>query len=101
MNKFAWTWKPHYYSTGISFYNYPYAFGNLFAKGLYAIYQEKGAAFVEVYKALLASTGEASAADLAARFGIDIRTKAFWAASLAPIVPRSNATSSFRSMRIS
>ncbi|MGI6259396.1 MAG: M3 family oligoendopeptidase [Anaerolineaceae bacterium] len=88
MNKFAWTWKPHYYSTGISFYNYPYAFGNLFAKGLYAIYQEKGAAFVEDYKALLASTGEASAADLAARFGIDIRTKAFWAASLAQIVPQ-------------
>ena len=88
LNQFAWTWKPHYYSTGISFYNYPYAFGNLFAKGLYAIYQEKGAAFVEDYKALLASTGEASAADLAARFGIDIRTKAFWVASLAQIAPQ-------------
>jgi pepF/M3 family oligoendopeptidase len=88
MNKFAWTWKPHYYSTGLSFYNYPYAFGNLFAKGLYAIYQEKGAAFVEDYKALLASTGEASAADLAARFGIDIRSKGFWATSLAQIAPQ-------------
>ena len=88
MNKFAWTWKPHYYSTGLSFYNYPYAFGNLFAKGLYAIYQEKGDAFVQDYKALLASTGEASAADLAARFGIDIRSKEFWAASLAQIAPQ-------------
>mgnify|MGYP000964293045 FL=1 len=88
MNKFAWTWKPHYYSTGISFYNYPYSFGSLFAKGLYAIYKERGAAFVEDYKALLASTGEASAADLAARFGIDIRSKQFWAASLAQIAPQ-------------
>jgi pepF/M3 family oligoendopeptidase len=88
MNKFAWTWKPHYYSTGLSFYNYPYAFGNLFAKGLYVIFKEKGAAFVEDYKALLASTGEASAADLAARFGIDIRSKDFWAASLAQIAPQ-------------
>ena len=88
MNKFAWTWKPHYYSTGLSFYNYPYAFGSLFAKGLYAIFQEKGAAFVEDYKALLASTGEGSAADLAARFGIDIRSKEFWAASLAQIAPQ-------------
>lgn len=88
MNKFAWTWKPHYYSTGLSFYNYPYALGNLFAKGLYAIYQQKGAAFVEDYKALLASTGEASAADLAARFGIDIRSKEFWTASLAQIKPQ-------------
>jgi len=88
MNKFAWTWKPHYYSTGLSFYNYPYAFGNLFAKGLYAIYKQKGSAFVEDYKALLASTGEGSAADLAARFGIDIRTKEFWAASIAQIAPQ-------------
>jgi pepF/M3 family oligoendopeptidase len=88
MNKFAWTWKPHYYSTGLSFYNYPYAFGNLFAKGLYAIYKERGEAFVEDYKALLASTGEASAADLAARFGIDIRSKEFWANSLAQIAPQ-------------
>jgi len=85
MNKFAWTWKPHYYSTGLSFYNYPYAFGSLFAKGLYAIYKERGAAFVDDYKALLASTGEASAADLAARSGIDIRNKQFWATSLAQI----------------
>ena len=34
---------------------------------------------------LLASTGEASAADLAARFGIDIRSRAFWEASLGVI----------------
>ena len=85
LNKFAWTWKPHYYSTHLSFYNYPYAFGSLFAKGLYSVYRERGEAFVEDYKALLANTGEAQAADLAARFGIDIRSKAFWAASLAQI----------------
>ena len=44
--------------------------------------------FVEDYKNLLASTGEASAADLAARFGINIRTKKFWADSLAIIGKR-------------
>ena len=88
MNKFAWTWKPHYYSTGLSFYNYPYAFGNLFAKGLYAIFKEKGEAFVPDYKALLASTGEEMAAELAERFGIDIRSKEFWAKSLATIAPQ-------------
>lgn len=88
MNKFAWTWKPHYYATDLSFYNYPYAFGNLFAKGLYAIFKEKGEAFVPDYKALLASTGEDTAAELAARFGIDIRSKEFWAKSLATIAPQ-------------
>ena len=42
LQKFMWTWKPHYYSSGLSFYNYPYAFGLLFATGLYAIYQKRG-----------------------------------------------------------
>ncbi|HKJ38959.1 MAG TPA: hypothetical protein VJ972_09300, partial [Anaerolineales bacterium] len=85
LGKYMWTWKPHYYSTGLSFYNYPYAFGLLFATGLYAIYQQRGDEFVNDYKKLLASTGEASAADLAATFGIDIRTKKFWEDSLAII----------------
>jgi oligoendopeptidase F len=84
-HKYMWTWKPHYYSPGFSFYNYPYAFGLLFATGLYAIYLERGEDFVPDYKDLLASTGEANAADLAARFGIDVRSKEFWANSLAVI----------------
>ena len=37
---------------------------------------------------LLSSTGEANAADLAARFGIDIRKKAFWQDSLKVIEAR-------------
>jgi pepF/M3 family oligoendopeptidase len=82
LQKWMWTWKPHYYSAGFSFYNYPYAFGLLFGTGLYAIYQKRGDDFVEDYVQLLASTGEASAADLAARFGINIRQKEFWADSL-------------------
>lgn len=79
---YMWTWKPHYYSAGLSFYNFPYAFGLLFGTGLYAIYQQRGEAFVADYKHLLASTGEATAADLAARFGIDIRLRKFWEDSL-------------------
>ena len=46
------------------------------------------AAFVPDYKNLLASTGEASAADLAARFGIDIRARKFWEGSLGVIGKR-------------
>ncbi|MBI1794503.1 MAG: M3 family oligoendopeptidase [Chloroflexi bacterium] len=88
LQKFMWTWKPHYYSSGLSFYNFPYAFGLLFATGLYAIYKQRGADFVDDYKKLLASTGEASAADLAKRFGIDIRKRKFWEDSLAIIGKR-------------
>ena len=83
LQKYMWTWKPHYYRAGLSFYNFPYAFGFLFSTGLYAIYQQRGAAFVPDYKALLASAGEANAADLAARFGIDLRSRTFWDDSLA------------------
>ncbi|WKZ36782.1 MAG: M3 family oligoendopeptidase [Anaerolineales bacterium] len=85
LQKFMWTWKPHYYTSGFSFYNYPYTFGLLFATGLYAIYQKRGAEFVPEYKKLLASTGEARAAELADQFGINIRTKKFWTDSLAII----------------
>jgi pepF/M3 family oligoendopeptidase len=86
LQKFMWTWKPHYYSS--SFYNYPYAFGLLFATGLYAIYQQRGEAFVNDYKNLLASTGEETAAKLAKRFGIDITKRKFWDDSLAIIGKR-------------
>ena len=87
-HKFMWTWKPHYYSAGLSFYNFPYAFGMLFGIGLYAIYQQRGEDFIPDYKRLLSSTGEAPAAELAARFGIDIRSKNFWADSLAVVGKR-------------
>jgi pepF/M3 family oligoendopeptidase len=87
-HKYMWTWKPHYYRPGLSFYNFPYAFGLLFGIGLYAVYQERGAAFIPEYKQLLASTGEGTAADLAARFGIDIRKPAFWENSLKVIAER-------------
>jgi pepF/M3 family oligoendopeptidase len=88
LQKFMWTWKPHYYSSNLAFYNYPYAFGLLFATGLYAIYQQRGAEFVEDYKKLLASTGEETPVKLAKRFGIDITKRKYWDDSLAIIGKR-------------
>ncbi len=88
LHKYMWTWKPHYYFAGFSFYNYPYAFGLLFGTGLYAIYQQRGKDFVKDYRNLLASTGLGDAATLAARFDINIREKKFWADSLKVIGER-------------
>jgi pepF/M3 family oligoendopeptidase len=88
LHKYMWAWKPHYYRTDLSFYNYPSAFGLLFGIGLYALYQARGPAFVADYEALLGGTGEASPVDLAARFGIDLRTPEFWQASLRIIEQR-------------
>jgi pepF/M3 family oligoendopeptidase len=88
LHPYMWAWKPHYYRAELAFYNYPYAFGLLFATGLYALYQSRGPAFVPDYEALLASTGHTAPAELAARFGIDIRQKQFWRDSLGVIEKR-------------
>ena len=88
LQKFMWTWKPHYYSAGFPYYNFPYAFGLLFGTGLYAIYQQRGADFVPDYMNLLATTGEDTAAKLAKRFGIDITKRKFWDDSIAIIGKR-------------
>jgi oligoendopeptidase F len=88
LHPFMWAWKPHYYRPTLSFYNFPYAFGLLFGLGLYAIYQERGVPFLREYDALLASTGEGTAADLAARFDIDIQDSGFWRNSLNIIARR-------------
>lgn len=88
LHPYMWAWKPHYYRTDIAFYNFPYAFGLLFGIGLYAQFQQRGPAFVPDYNALLASTGEAAPAELAARFGLDLRTPQFWEESLQVIEKR-------------
>jgi pepF/M3 family oligoendopeptidase len=85
---YMWAWKPHYYRPGLSFYNFPYAFGLLFGLGLYHVYQERGSAFLADYDQLLRSSGEGRAAELAGRFGIDIRARAFWQGSLSLIEDR-------------
>ncbi len=79
---YMWAVKSHYYSTGRSFYNYPYMFGLLFGLGLYACYQDDPQRFKAGYDDLLSSTGMGNAAELAARFGIDIQTPDFWRSSL-------------------
>jgi pepF/M3 family oligoendopeptidase len=83
-----WAHKGHYYSSGLSFYNYPYTFGFLFGLGLYAQYQQGSAGFAERYDELLASTGMADAASLARGFAIDIEDQAFWRGSLDVIAQR-------------
>jgi pepF/M3 family oligoendopeptidase len=83
LHPYMWLLKPHYYLESYNFYNFPYAFGLLFGLGVYATYLKEGDSFIPRYKELLRSTGEGKAADLAGRFGIDIRSSAFWDASIA------------------
>lgn len=82
LHPYMWTWKPHYYYASANFYNFPYAFGLLFAKGLYAKYEEDSQNFPKAYERLLAATGKKSVADAAKEMGIDVRSIEFWRSSL-------------------
>ena len=79
---FMWVCKSHYYSGGLSFYNFPYAFGGLFARGLYAKYLREGESFVPMYRNMLKASGSMSVEDAAKLAGVDTTDKEFWKASL-------------------
>ena len=83
---YAWLNKSHYYRGSLSFYNFPYAFGLLFAKGIYAEFVKQGEPFVEKVNLLLRKTGQMSVEDVAALVGIDVSSKEFWNSSLDVIV---------------
>ena len=85
LHPYMWACKPHYYSTGLSFYNFPYAFGGLFSKGLYAIYQEQPEGFVEKYQELLRATTVSSVEDTAKVLGVDVSTPEFWKKALVEV----------------
>ena len=82
MHPYMWLCKSHYYSGGLSFYNFPYAFGGLFARGLYAKYKAEGSEFVATYKKLLHATSVMDIEDCATIAGIDLTSRDFWRAGL-------------------
>ena len=57
----------------------------LFATGLYAEHRADPTGFWPRFDQLLAGAGTADAAELAARFGIDLRASAFWDQALAVV----------------
>ena len=77
-HEYMWAVKSHYYSIDLDFYNFPYAFGQLFAAGLYSRYKKEGKAFVDIYCNLLSDTGSMSCEDLCFKAGFDITKKDFW-----------------------
>ena len=83
LHPYMWVNKGHYY--GPSFYNFPYAFGGLFARGLYAQYEKEGESFVPKYKKLLYATTISTAEDTAKVADIDLTDKTFWRNALQTI----------------
>ena len=83
LHPYMWVCKSHYYD--LTFYNFPYAFGGLFARGLYAQYEQEGEAFIPKYNKLLYTTPIATAEDVAKVADIDLTDKAFWRGALQTI----------------
>jgi len=78
LHPYMWAIKPHYYRPELSFYNFPYAFGQLFGLGLYTRYLQEGENFKETYRELLQRTGRASAVEVTREAGFDIESSDFW-----------------------
>lgn len=100
LHPYMWACKPHYYSTSIHFYNFPYAFGMLFGLGVYARYLEKGEAFLPEYDRLLAATGSGSVREVAASVGIDVADEAFWMQSIQTLEEKVDAFERLASARL-
>ena len=82
LHPYMWACKGHYYSAGLGFYNFPYAFGGLFARGLYEKYKKEGEGFLEKYNYMLKETPVRSVEDVAKICDIDLTKKEFWLMSL-------------------
>lgn len=85
LHPYMWVCKSHYYRSGLSFYNFPYAFGNLFAVGLYDMFLKEGESFVAKYKAMLKATPVCTIEEAGRMVGVDLTDKTFWENSLALI----------------
>lgn len=82
LHPYMWICKPHYYSAEVNYYNFPYAFGLLFSKGLYAAYLENKDNFVAKYDEMLAITGKNDIEDVVEFMELDVTKKEFWENSL-------------------
>ncbi len=82
LHPYMWINKPHYYSPDLHFYNFPYAFGLLYAKGLYALFLKDKDIFVKKYDEMLRQTGKNTIENIALMMGIDTTRGDFWVDSL-------------------
>jgi oligoendopeptidase F len=76
---YFWASKLHFYITGLTFYNFPYTFGYLLSRGLYAMFKKQGASFLPKYEDFLRLAGSDTAENVVKRtVGEDIEKEDFW-----------------------
>ncbi|MEW4341089.1 M3 family oligoendopeptidase [Vibrio diabolicus] len=80
---YFWASKLHFSIDSVSFYNYPYLFGFLFSKGIYAQRETRGEAFYTDYINLLRDTGCMMAEDVVEKhLSMDLTQPTFWQQSV-------------------
>jgi oligoendopeptidase F len=76
---YFWASKLHFYITGLTFYNFPYTFGYLLSRGLYAMFKNEGPSFLSKYEEFLRLAGSDSAENVVKRtVGRDLENPDFW-----------------------
>jgi len=76
---YFWASKLHFYITGITFYNFPYTFGYLLSRGLYAMFKKEGNGFLPKYEEFLRRAGGDTAENVVKQtVGRDIEKTEFW-----------------------
>lgn len=80
---YFWASKLHFYITGLTFYNFPYTFGFLLSRGLYAMFKSEGADFLPKYEEFLRLAGSDSAENVVRKtVGRDLETTEFWSEAI-------------------
>jgi oligoendopeptidase F len=80
---YFWASKLHFYITGITFYNFPYTFGFLLSRALYAIFKKDGADFLRNYEEFLQLTGSDTAENVVRRtLGKNLEHPEFWSQAI-------------------
>ena len=81
-HQYMWAVKGHYYIPSLSFYNYPYAFGQLFGIALYKKYLSDKKNFPDQYNNILKESGKKTSMQIAQQAGFDIENELFWLDSI-------------------
>jgi oligoendopeptidase F len=86
-----WASKLHFFIPDLTFYNFPYTFGYLLSRGMYALFRQEGASFLARYEAFLQMSGRAMAHDVAkATIGCDLESTTFWCAAIDTLTEPTN-----------
>ena len=80
---YFWASKLHFYITGLTFYNFPYTFGFLLSRGLFAMLKKEGKDFLPKYEEFLRLAGSDTAENVVQRtVGSDIGKPEFWSEAI-------------------